>query len=290
MLRAPDAGAGLRRREEPSDAPGHSRHCQRRLGPVVEEAFLHDFAGDLPPRAASLRGSVPFKKSLTTKTTNAAGAPSRPSCRVHQDRTINPDLARFMAWMGKTTEASHLALISHPDAIKPDQAPLSETGCMPSSARPRHVSQFNWREGLYSIRSRQWRAASAVKAAPWAVSTHVRGQPELGDRAGPAVNVFGWHVGLGYLRRRFKGAPSTSLYPQLQTWSGVGANDAMGHLTMRRSKQHAYSITSSARASTIRGTLRPRAFAVLRLMISSNLVGMCTGRSLGFSPLRIRPA
>src|SRR5262245_63833661 len=34
-----------------------------------------------------------------------------------------------------------------------------------------------------------------------------------------------------------------------------------------------------------RGTSRPSAFAVLRLMTSSYLVGACTGRSAGFSPL-----
>src|SRR5262249_14987081 len=49
-----------------------------------------------------------------------------------------------------------------------------------------------------------------------------------------------------------------------------------------------HSITSSARASTVAGTSRPSAFAVLRLMTSSYLVGACTGRSAGFSPLRIR--
>src|SRR5215204_5775418 len=49
-----------------------------------------------------------------------------------------------------------------------------------------------------------------------------------------------------------------------------------------------YSITSSARASTVAGTSRPSAFAVLRLMTSSYLVGACTGRSAGFSPLRMR--
>src|SRR5436309_9417235 len=49
-----------------------------------------------------------------------------------------------------------------------------------------------------------------------------------------------------------------------------------------------HSITSSARASSIAGTSRPSAPAVLRLMTISNLVGACTGRSAGFSPLRIR--
>src|SRR5262249_34702337 len=50
----------------------------------------------------------------------------------------------------------------------------------------------------------------------------------------------------------------------------------------------AHSITSSARAGRLSGTSRPSAFAVLRLMTSSYFVGVCTGRSAGFSPLRIR--
>src|SRR5262249_3814475 len=49
-----------------------------------------------------------------------------------------------------------------------------------------------------------------------------------------------------------------------------------------------HSITASARASTLAGISMPRALAVLRLMTSSNLVGACTGRSAGFSPLRMR--
>src|SRR5215216_3916967 len=40
-----------------------------------------------------------------------------------------------------------------------------------------------------------------------------------------------------------------------------------------------YSITSSARASTVAGTSRPSVLAVLRLSIVSYLVGSCTGRS-----------
>src|SRR5262249_49573178 len=50
-----------------------------------------------------------------------------------------------------------------------------------------------------------------------------------------------------------------------------------------------HSITSSARASSVGGTRRPRVLAVLRLMISSNFVGCWTGRSAGLSPARIRP-
>src|SRR5262249_49753238 len=49
-----------------------------------------------------------------------------------------------------------------------------------------------------------------------------------------------------------------------------------------------HSITSSARASSVGGTVRPSSFAVLKLTNSSYLVGACTGRSAGFSPLRMR--
>src|SRR5205085_12650008 len=50
-----------------------------------------------------------------------------------------------------------------------------------------------------------------------------------------------------------------------------------------------HSITSSARPSNGSGTVTPSALAVLRLIINSTLVACCTGRSAGFSPLRIRP-
>src|SRR5215469_4000391 len=48
-----------------------------------------------------------------------------------------------------------------------------------------------------------------------------------------------------------------------------------------------HSMTSSARASSEAGTVRPSAFAVLRLT-NSYFDGACTGRLAGFSPLRMR--
>ena len=51
-----------------------------------------------------------------------------------------------------------------------------------------------------------------------------------------------------------------------------------------------HSITSSAVICMIIGTVRPSVFAVLRLSTNSNLVDCITGRSAGFSPLRIFPA
>src|SRR5262245_35476247 len=51
-----------------------------------------------------------------------------------------------------------------------------------------------------------------------------------------------------------------------------------------------HSITSSAVASSDGGISRPNAFAVLRLITSSNFVGCITGRSAGLAPFRRRPA
>ena len=58
---------------------------------------------------------------------------------------------------------------------------------------------------------------------------------------------------------------------------------------MRRRDELAplHSITSSARASSVGGTSSPSAFAVLRLMTSSNVLGCSTGISAGFAPRRI---
>jgi len=46
-------------------------------------------------------------------------------------------------------------------------------------------------------------------------------------------------------------------------------------------------MTWSARPSTDGGTVSPSAFAVLRLITSSNLVGCSTGKSAGFAPFKI---
>jgi hypothetical protein len=50
---------------------------------------------------------------------------------------------------------------------------------------------------------------------------------------------------------------------------------------MRRSKQHLYSITSSARASTVGGTSRPSALAVLMLIHELEFGGLHDRRGPG---------
>src|SRR3981189_2975165 len=55
---------------------------------------------------------------------------------------------------------------------------------------------------------------------------------------------------------------------------------------MHPSRYRRYSITSVARASRVGGTVRPSAFAVLRLMTSSYFVVTATVKEDGLSPLR----
>jgi pimeloyl-ACP methyl ester carboxylesterase len=125
--RAPDAGEDYAALAKQFPTPPASAGIvfdgdERRLS---EEAFLRDFAGDLPEAKARALFAVqwPFHKAvLTGKTTHAAWR-SKPSWYAvsTEDRTINPDLQRFMAKrMGAKTievKASHVSLISQPETI-----------------------------------------------------------------------------------------------------------------------------------------------------------------------------
>ena len=94
-------------------------------GRLSEAAFLRDFAGDLPEARAKVLYAVqePFHKALLAGRTKQAAWRSKPSFYAvsTDDRTINPDLQRFMAKrMGAETievKASHLSLISQPEII-----------------------------------------------------------------------------------------------------------------------------------------------------------------------------
>jgi pimeloyl-ACP methyl ester carboxylesterase len=94
-------------------------------GRLTEEAFLRDFAGDVSPDRARVLYAVqwPFNKALLAGRTTQAAWRSKPSYYAvsTEDRTINPDLERFMAKrMGAETieiPASHVSMISHPDVV-----------------------------------------------------------------------------------------------------------------------------------------------------------------------------
>ncbi len=94
-------------------------------GRLTEDAFLHDFAQDVPTAKARVLYAVqaPFHKALLAGRTAHAAWRVKPSFYAvsRQDRTINPDLERYMAKrMGAETielDSSHVSMISHPDEI-----------------------------------------------------------------------------------------------------------------------------------------------------------------------------
>jgi pimeloyl-ACP methyl ester carboxylesterase len=125
--RAPDAGEDYtelaKRFPTPPASAGIVWHDDN--GRLSEEAFLRDFAGDVPAEKARVLYAVqaPFKRALLADKTTQAAWRSKPSYYAvsTEDRTINPDLERFMAKrMGAKTievKSSHVSMISHPDAI-----------------------------------------------------------------------------------------------------------------------------------------------------------------------------
>jgi pimeloyl-ACP methyl ester carboxylesterase len=125
--RAPDAGEdyGALAKRFPTPPASAGIVFDGDEGRLSEVAFLRDFAGDLPAARARALYAVqePFHRALLTgKTTQAAWRTKRSFYAVStEDRTIDPDLERFMARrMGATTievKASHLSLISQPRAI-----------------------------------------------------------------------------------------------------------------------------------------------------------------------------
>src|ERR1700722_2773036 len=136
-----------------------------------------------------------------------------------------------------------------------------------------------------------------VRTRWYHISRHVRARPS------GAVICF---VGLGswlcknakrLKRDRISYLSKTALVVQLAIQFNLEVELKLGHRGWSVSCQDRthvvqqtdfYSITSSARASSNGGTVRPSVLAVLRLITSAYLVIACTGRSAGFSPLRMR--
>jgi len=92
---------------------------------LSEAAFLKDFGGDLEPARAralfAVQGQV--ANGLVTEKTTAAAWKVKPTWYQvsTNDRTINPDLERFLAKRMKATTielaSSHLSMLSHPREI-----------------------------------------------------------------------------------------------------------------------------------------------------------------------------
>ena len=126
--RAPDAGedyAALTRKFKPAPASAGIRWDASDWAALSEESFLRDFAGDLPASEAHSYFAVqqPFARAITQARTTVAAWRVKPTWYAvsTQDRTIDPELQRFMARrMGARTielPASHVSLLSHPQEV-----------------------------------------------------------------------------------------------------------------------------------------------------------------------------
>src|SRR6516164_11270905 len=103
------------------------------------------------------------------------------------------------------------------------------------------------------------------------------------------ISIHGSMSALGQKRTLRLLSPMSALPPKADI--GTHSRDVRfvpGADILRCGRDRPYSSTSSARARTDGGTARPSALAVLRLITSSYLVGACTGKSAGLSPLRMR--
>jgi hypothetical protein len=83
-------------------------------------------------------------------------------------------------------------------------------------------------------------------------------------------------------------APEIQSFLKSSCAAAVENDDAPAPRQARKNLAPPHSITSSARARRDCGIVRPSAFAAFKLTAVSNLVGVCTGRSPGAAPRRIR--
>jgi len=123
--RAPDAGEdypALAKRFPAAPAAAGLQWQADGFGALTEQAFIQDFAGDLPRSEALGLYAVQQRvaKPVTQAKTTVAAWRQKPSWYAvsSEDRTINPDLQRFMARRMKATTvelpASHVSLLSRP--------------------------------------------------------------------------------------------------------------------------------------------------------------------------------
>jgi pimeloyl-ACP methyl ester carboxylesterase len=125
--RAPDAGEDFAALAAKFPKPPASAGVIRQDGFfwLSEEAFLRDFAGDIDPSRARALYAVQGRGADAlpiTKTTTAAWRVKPTWYQVSTaDRTINPELERFLAKRMKATtielDSSHVSMVSHPREI-----------------------------------------------------------------------------------------------------------------------------------------------------------------------------
>jgi hypothetical protein len=179
--------------------------------------------------------------------------------------TSNPKTQQLLGWYGPSFliqpqfEAAAIAPVGTANTRREGAAKFSSSD-VACHVTPRWGSFMQWRDNTTQI-------PAGAANAPASIARSV-------TRADEQVEIGSVRCRRGHLQHT-------------DTSAGIPSRAASG-TTPPRHRAACHSITSSARASNVGGTSRPSALAVLRLITSSYLVGACTGRSAGFSPLRMR--
>ncbi len=141
--RAPDAGenyGALTKKYPAAPASAGLQWSADGYGMLSQQAFLNDFAGDLPKSEAMVYFAVqqPIGEAIKTAKTTVAAWHDKPTWYAvsTQDRTINTELQRFMAkrMHANTIEidSSHVSLLSHPETVA---GLIEEAAHVPGSAQ-----------------------------------------------------------------------------------------------------------------------------------------------------------
>jgi pimeloyl-ACP methyl ester carboxylesterase len=158
--RAPDAGEDYAALASRFPAPPASAGLVYAdgFGALTEDAFLNDFANGMEPAQARVLYAVQGRVSETLFRDRATAAAwrSKPAWYAvsRQDRTISPELQRFMAGrMHATTveiDSGHLSLVTHPEevtqlivnavqAVRQSAGPRAGDGLLPGGQVGGHV-------------------------------------------------------------------------------------------------------------------------------------------------------
>ena len=108
-------------------------------GALTRDAFLNDFANGVEPALARVLYAVQghVSAALFHERTTVAAWQSKPTWYAvsQRDRTISPELQRFMAGrMGAATveiDAGHLALVTHPEEVTRLITTAARVACAP---------------------------------------------------------------------------------------------------------------------------------------------------------------
>src|SRR5499427_3172843 len=275
---------------------GARRNLLKQLQPLASHRGLYsDETGNVPSRLRKARDKAAADRIGNERENNGDGA-----CLLQQHRGDRRALRHNEVGLQRDEllrKSLHRLDVAgcRPAGIDPDIAALCPAELLKSLAQrrdtglPYRIVRGEWHEhadaphplGLLRARHKRPRCRAAKERDELAPSQLIERHPTLPSRERLTAGYPNLAEGRQGASGDFVGEALSHAPPLLPMV--LPRNDEAAYLLGKN-----YSITSSARASTVAGGSRPSAWAVFRLITNSYLVGACTGRSAGFSPLRMR--